>query len=196
MTPPPPGDGGPAQPAGSPGPAAPGAIVLIGMMGSGKSEVGRVLAERLGCDYCDLDQVIEAGAGRSVATIFAEEGESGFRRREAAVVNDTAAAVRAGVGPGVIAGGGGVVLDPANAEALRGAGTVVWLQVTPAVAAARLGSGEGRPVLAAMDGSLEERIAALAAGREGAYRAAAHHAIDAGGSPEQVATTVLALVSP
>ena len=186
MTPPPPGDGGPSLP--------PRPIVLIGMMGSGKTEVGRVLAERLGCGFADLDRQIEAAAGRSVATIFAEEGEAGFRRRESAAVTEIAAAVRAGTGPGVIAGGGGVVLDPTNAETLRRAGTVVWLQVTPAVAASRLGGPEGRPILEALPGDLEGSIATLIAERAGAYRAAAHHAVDASGPPDEVAAAVLAVL--
>jgi shikimate kinase len=159
---------------------------LIGMMGCGKSEVGRLLAERLACEFVDLDELVEAEAGSSVAGIFAAEGEAGFRRREAAAVRAVA-----GRAAGVVACGGGVVLDPANVEELRRRATVVWLQVTPAVAARRLGGDAGRPVLSAMEGPLEQRLARLAADREEAYRHAAHLAVDATGSPGDVAGAVL-----
>jgi shikimate kinase len=165
------------------------AIVLIGMMGSGKSAVGRRLADRLGCELVDIDHEVEAAAGRPVADIFAVEGELGFRAREAAAVQ--AVTQR---GPGVIAGGGGVVLDPTNVAALREAGTVVWLQVDPALAARRVRDDGGRPVLARMEGTLEERLAVLTAERSAAYAAAAHHVVDAAGAPDDVAQAVLALV--
>lgn len=166
-------------------------IVLIGMMGSGKSAVGRLVAQRLGCEFADIDAVVEAAAGKPVSAIFAEEGEPGFRAREAEAVR----AVVAGTA-GVIAGGGGVVLDPANVEALRRAGPLVWLQVDPAIAAGRLGDDAGRPVLAGMPGELETRLASLTAARESAYRSAADRVVDAGGPPESVAEAVLTAVAP
>jgi shikimate kinase len=165
-------------------------IVLIGMMGSGKSAVGGALASRLRRELIDLDALVEATAGRSVAEIFAEEGEAGFRRREAAAV---AEAVRR---PGaVIACGGGVVLDPASVALLRDAGAVIWLQVTPRIAAQRLGSDAGRPVLGAMTGDLGDRLAVLNAARGPAYAAAAHIAIDGDADVETVAGRVLAVVA-
>lgn len=158
-------------------------------MGSGKTAVGRALARRLRREFVDLDAVVEAAAGASVADIFAREGEAGFRAREAAAVAATAA--RPGL---VVACGGGVVLDPANVAALRGCGTVVWLQVSPAVAARRVGGDATRPVLAAMSGDLAERLAVLMAQREGAYRAAADAVVDAEGSTAEVADRVAAAV--
>lgn len=158
-------------------------------MGSGKTAVGRTLARRLRREFVDLDAAVEAAAGASVADIFAREGEAGFRAREAAAVATTAE--RPGL---VVACGGGVVLDPANVAVLRGCGTVVWLQVSPAVAARRVGGDATRPVLAAMPGDLAERLAVLMAQREGAYRAAADAVVDAEGSTAEVADRVAAAV--
>ena len=160
----------------------PRGIVLVGMMGSGKSAVGQALAERLDRELVDLDALVEAGAGRPVVTIFEEEGEAGFRAREAAAVR--AATARS---PGVLSCGGGVVLDPENVAALRRYGTVVWLRVSPEVAAARLGDDQGRPVLV-------ERLASLTAAREAAYRAAADAVVGADGSLDDVVEEVVAAV--
>ena len=167
----------------------PRGIVLVGMMGSGKSAVGQALAERLDRELVDLDALVEAGAGRPVVTIFEEEGEAGFRAREAAAVR--AATARS---PGVLSCGGGVVLDPENVAALRRYGTVVWLRVSPEVAAARLGDDQGRPVLRGMSGRLVERLASLTAAREAAYRAAADAVVDADGSLDDVVEEVVAAV--
>ncbi|HEU5003526.1 MAG TPA: shikimate kinase [Actinomycetota bacterium] len=167
-----------------PGPAS---VVLIGMMGCGKSEVGRRLATALGMEFVDLDAVVEQEAGRSVTEIFSVEGEAGFRVRERAAVGKVAG--RPGL---VVAGGGGVVLDPANAAALRSGATVVWLQVSPGVAAARLGTDAGRPVLAGRRGDLESRLRALTEERSAAYQAAAHLAVDGDGSPGEVAGVIAA----
>lgn len=164
-------------------------MVLIGMMGSGKTEVGRRLAAALDLEFVDVDAIVEEEAGRSVSEIFSVEGEAGFRAREAAAV--AAVAGRPGL---VVAGGGGVVLDPANAAALRRAATVVWLRVSPGVAAARLGTDAGRPVLSTRGGDLESRLAALLGERSPAYQAAAHLAVDADGPADEVAGAVAALL--
>ncbi|MGI8575670.1 MAG: shikimate kinase, partial [Egibacteraceae bacterium] len=99
-------------------------LVLVGMMGSGKTAVGRLLAERLERAFVDLDEEIASAAGCPVVELFEREGENGFRAREAEAV----AAVAARTGQ-VVATGGGVVLDPANIAALRASGAVVWLDV-------------------------------------------------------------------
>src|SRR4249920_2152552 len=99
-----------------------GAIVLTGFMGTGKSEVGRRLAKRLGRAFVDTDQLVEARAGKTIAAIFAEDGEAAFRVLERDAV-DTAAAR----GEAVIAVGGGAVLDAANVARLRAAGVLVCL---------------------------------------------------------------------
>lgn len=103
-------------------------------MGSGKSTVGRLVAERLGRPFIDSDQQVEARTGRTVAEIFRSDGEAAFRRVESDVLADAAAAPE----PSVIAAAGGIVLDPANRALLRSAGTVVWLRLSPEAAAERL----------------------------------------------------------
>ncbi len=159
-------------------------LVLVGMMGSGKTAVGRLLAERLERAFVDLDEEIASAAGCPVVELFEREGENGFRAREAEAV----AAVAARTGQ-VVATGGGVVLDPANIAALRASGAVVWLDVELDELARRVGDGASRPLLA---GDPAERLAALAAERGPRYRAAAHHVVAAGGSPEKAAEAVLA----
>ncbi|HLN61798.1 MAG TPA: shikimate kinase [Symbiobacteriaceae bacterium] len=165
-------------------------IVLVGMMASGKSTVGRLLAETLGRPFIDTDGAIVANAGQTIPEIFAAEGEAGFRAREAAVI--AAVAARDGC---VVATGGGAVLDPANREALRRTGLVFWLDVPTADLYARAkaqGLAE-RPLLAGADplGTLTAR----ADERAGAYAAAAHYRVDAGGlAPAAAVTAILAIL--
>jgi len=121
------------------GRALPMRIFLTGFMGSGKSEVGRLLAARLGLPFVDLDREVEAGAGRSVAEIFAAEGEAGFRRREAAALRADAERADA-----VVATGGGVVASQANRRWMREEGLVVWLDADFPVLAGRLDEAERR----------------------------------------------------
>ncbi|MEW8978713.1 MAG: shikimate kinase [Symbiobacterium sp.] len=144
-------------------------IVLIGLMGSGKSAVGRLLAERLGRPFVDTDALVEAEAGRPIPAIFAEEGEEGFRRREAEVIRRVAA--RDGQ---VIATGGGAVLWAESREALRQGGLVVWLDAPPETLFRRaLAQGIAqRPLLAGPDPL--GRLRDLAEARQAAYAAAAH----------------------
>ncbi|MGH8972629.1 MAG: shikimate kinase [Acidimicrobiia bacterium] len=167
-------------------------LVLIGMMGVGKTSVGRRLALRLGRPLVDTDTLVEERAGKSVPEIFAEDGEPAFRALEseavrAALESDTWA---------VVAFGGGAVLDPANRDRAREAALVVWLQAPPwelarrVSASQRRSGGTARPLL--VEGSPEATLEAIAAGREECYRAAAHVLIDTSGrSPGQVATAVL-----
>ncbi len=159
-------------------------IALIGPMGVGKTEVGRLLAKRLGVPLIDTDQLIVERDGRSVSEIFSEESEAGFRAKEVEAVAEAAAVPGA-----VIAAGGGVVLDPRNVDALRSSGQVVYLRASAAVAAARLGSGEGRPLLEGTE--LGDRIARLIEDRQHLYREAAHHEVDADRSPEDVVDSLV-----
>ena|SRR5947209_18766611 len=108
-------------------------IYLVGPRGSGKTAVGRLLAERLGCKFLDADVELEARAGRSIADIFAVECESGFREREATLLADLARLDRH-----VIACGGGIVLRPDNRERLRNTGFCVWLAGEPATLSRRI----------------------------------------------------------
>ncbi len=119
-------------------------LVLVGLMGSGKSTVARALGERLGRRLVDTDSVIEARTGRTVRQIFADDGEPAFRALEAQVLSDALADPQ----PTVIAAAGGVVLRDENRAALRSSGArVVWLAADPAVLVERVRSGGHRPAL-------------------------------------------------
>lgn len=129
----------------APAPGRPGHVVLVGMMGVGKTTVGRRLAEVLGRPFSDSDLEVEARTGRTVREIFDADGEPAFRALESQVMADALAAPE----PTVIAAAGGVVLDPANREQLRRAGTVVWLRAPVVVLVDRVATGSHRPAVEA-----------------------------------------------
>jgi 3-dehydroquinate synthase len=143
-------------------------IVLTGFMGTGKSSVGREVADQLGRPFLDLDDLIAARAGKPISEIFAEDGEPAFRALEAQACQE----VREASGR-VIAAGGGAVLSLANREALESGGTVICLEAETGVIARRLAGGNGRPLLSGA--SREERIAELLARRATAYAELPHH---------------------
>jgi shikimate kinase len=164
-------------------------LILVGYRGTGKTTVGRLLAGQLGWSFADSDDAIEAAAGKSVADIFAAEGEAGFRDREAAALRELC-----GRGRYVVATGGGAVLRPANRELLRAGGFVAWLTASPETIRARL---EGDPTTAARRPNLTpaggiEEVRALLAAREPLYREVADFVADADApSPEAVAAAIL-----
>lgn len=161
-------------------------VALVGMMGAGKTTVGRELAGRLGRPFVDLDDVVAAGAGCSVSEVFAREGEAGFRARERAALAEVCAAAV----PQVIACGGGAVLDPANRALLASCARVVWLRARSDALAARVADGADRPLLAGTSGAAARarRLADLAAEREAAYAAVADDVVDTDGrSADEVA---------
>jgi shikimate kinase len=120
-------------------------LYLIGMMGSGKTTVGRQVAARLGWSYLDSDEQVCARTGRTVREIFETDGEAAFRAEESAVL---AAAAADPDTPTVVAVAGGAVLDPANRALLRGTGAVVWLDASPEVLVGRVNAGgDHRPLL-------------------------------------------------
>lgn len=154
-------------------------------MGAGKSAAARALGERLGTLVADLDAMIEAEEGASVAELFERAGEAYFRRREGELLERALNA-----GARVVACGGGVVLDPARRATLRDRCRVVWLEVTPAEAARRVGAGAGRPLLSGGDPAA--RLAALLAERAPLYAEVAHARIPTDGlTPAEVAARVL-----
>ena len=118
-------------------------VVLVGMMGAGKTTVGRELATRLGWRFLDSDAMVEASTGSTVAELFADAGEAGFRAEESRVLAEALSSE----GPAVVSAAGGVVLAPDNRALLAEARAVVWLRAEPATLVARIGSGEGRPLL-------------------------------------------------
>lgn len=169
-------------------------LVLVGLMGAGKSTVGQLLAGLLHRPFVDTDARVEAAAGRSIAELFRLEGERRFRQLEAEEIRRVAA-----LRGQVVAVGGGALVEPANATQLRGTGDLVLLDAEPAELAARLeredavhGGGPTRPLLAdAPDPAT--RLAELRALRDAAYVGWASHVVDTTGlEPAAVATAVLA----
>lgn len=174
-----------------PGPG--GNIVLVGFMGSGKTEVGRRLAGLTGRQFVDTDALVE-GAGLSIPDIFASEGEPGFRRREREAVRKAAKAKDA-----VIATGGGAVLDESNVKALKKSGVVVYLQASAEEVARRLRDRRDRPLLegaegrrTATDRTRSKRVRDLLATRLPTYETVADLVVSVDGrSVEDVAGEVL-----
>ena len=142
-------------------------IWLIGMMGSGKSTVAPLLADRLGREWCDSDDEVERSTGRTIEDLFAESEEV-FRGAERAVIADLAAR------DVIVAAGGGAPMTDAG-DTMRDTGFVVWLQAGPDTLAARLGDGEGRPLLA---GDTRARIEELTEIRSARYRSIADVEVD------------------
>mgnify|MGYP001054288363 CR=1 FL=1 len=159
--------------------------MLTGFMATGKSAVGRRLASRLGYDFIDVDDLIEAKAGMAIPEIFTSRGEAAFRELETRMVE--VAAGRVGC---VIATGGGAIVDPRNFEALRRSGVIVTLTADPDTILSRIGAGADRPLLEG--GEKRERIRNLLAARAAAY-ARAHLTVDT--SKRTVDEVVDALVS-
>ncbi|MCH7762473.1 MAG: shikimate kinase [Candidatus Marinimicrobia bacterium] len=118
-----------------------GNIFLIGMMGSGKSTVGKLLAEKMQMTFIDLDEIIETNARKSVRELFEQEGESHFRKLE------SEALVNIKKENSVIACGGGIILDKLNRNKLQSSGKVVYLQVSISKLTKRLQSLNDRPLL-------------------------------------------------
>jgi shikimate kinase len=167
--------------------AAPRLLFLIGYRGAGKTTVGKLLAEKLGWDFVDADALLEQHAGRSIREIFAEEGEAGFRSREATLLEELCR-----LEEHVIATGGGVVLTEENRARLQH-GSVVWLQAPADVLWQRLqvdpATSEQRPDLA--QGGLAE-IEELLAARIQLYEMCQQFTIDAAAeTPEQIADTIV-----
>jgi shikimate kinase len=162
-------------------------LVLVGLMGAGKTSVGRRCAAKLDRPFVDTDELVVAAAGVPFAELWSAEGESGFRARERVAVADAAASPE----PLVIACGGGAVLDPENRRALRGTGFVVWLDAPAEALAARLAGDDSRPLLAG--GDRTATLTRLGDLRADAYEAAAHARIDTDGLQQNaVADAVVA----
>ncbi|MGE0307308.1 MAG: shikimate kinase [Acidimicrobiia bacterium] len=165
-------------------------LVLVGLMGTGKSTVARRLARRLGRPLVDTDALVESRAGRSVRDIFAESGEDGFRDLEAEVVRS----VLQSATPSVVAGAGGIVLRAENRLALTSSRAyVVWLRADPVVLARRVRGQGHRP---ALDGDPLGRLMQMHTTREPLYREVAQSVVDTETlDPEGVCNAVLTEVS-
>lgn len=165
----------------------PKSIVLIGFMGSGKSTVGRELHQRLGYPLVDMDQVLEQRAGKSIAAIFADEGEAVFREREASLLEELVD----GTAPRrIISTGGGVIGRARNRVLLRQLGYVVWLHAPAEVILERTGKNRDRPLLQAEDPAA--RVELLMAERKPLYAQTAHLRIETAGlDSDELATGIL-----
>jgi shikimate kinase len=159
-------------------------LYLVGMMGSGKSSVGRPLAEALGYRFLDADAVLEQAAGQPIPEIFRRDGEAAFRDLETAVLNQLA-----GWHSLVVATGGGVVVRPENWGHLR-QGVVIWLDAPQDVLLRRLRADPTpRPLLAESD--LSARLASLLEARRPLYAQADLTITQGEEAAEQVAARVL-----
>ena len=165
------------------------AIALIGLSGAGKSTAGQLLAACLGWPLLDTDALLVQAAGRSVAQVFLEEGEVGFREREAAALREALAAA-----PCVVATGGGIVVREDNRALLRERAYVVWLDAPIGVLLARLRShDEPRPLLHGDDPAA--RLEALRAARSALYAGLADLRVEtAGRAAEEICEEILGLV--
>ena len=164
-------------------------IFLVGYRGTGKSTVARLLAERLGWGWVDADELLERRHGRSIRQIFAEEGEAGFRDKEAAILEELCRGERL-----VVATGGGIVLREDNRRRLRAAGRVVWLTADAMTIWRRLQedptTGARRPTLTV--GGLAE-VEELLRVREPLYRECADLTVSTDGrTPEEIVAAILA----
>jgi shikimate kinase len=158
--------------------------VLVGAMGAGKTTVAGLLAAAWGVEVRDTDTDIEAAEGRTIAEIFVDSGEAYFREREVKAVADAL-----GSHDGVLALGGGAVLDPATRAALAGH-PVVFLRVGLSDAVKRVGLGSARPLLL---GNVRSRIKALLDERTPIYESVAVVTVDTDGrSADEVAEDVRA----
>lgn len=166
-------------------------LVLLGLPGAGKSTVGPLVAKALGRAFVDLDHEIERRVGLSVGAIFAERGEAAFRRLEREATADLLAPASS---PIVLAPGGGWVEDASNRALLGPRAVAVYLRVDPAVAIARMGGAtETRPLLAGGDPA--EKLAGILARREALYMQSQHTVSVDSMTPEQVASSIVALAS-
>ncbi|USS93165.1 shikimate kinase [Fructilactobacillus ixorae] len=158
-------------------------LILIGFMGSGKTTISQRLGQRLALPVTDLDQVIVATAGQSIATIFAEQGEAGFRRLE------TQALAQQVARPGILATGGGVPTQAQNRFLLhRQPAPVVLLEIAPETAYERVKADKQRPLAKRLD--LAE-LAALKVTRQANYQRCADLIVDANQSPDLIVDEIL-----
>ena len=156
----------------------PGSLFLTGPMGAGKSTIGRQLSKQLKMPFYDSDHEIEQRTGVDIPLIFELEGEAGFRKREAAIIDELTQL------PDIIlATGGGAILDPVNRQHLAGRGTVVYLHTSVDQQLRRTGRDRNRPLL--QTANPRRKLAELMAEREPLYREIANVVIETDGKRVQ-----------
>jgi shikimate kinase len=160
-------------------------IFLVGMMGAGKTTVGRLLAHSIGFDFIDADRELESRSGVPIPTIFEIEGEAGFRRREAALLDELSE--RQNI---VLATGGGAILDSQTRQLLRERGLVIYLRTTADEVFRRTRKDRNRPLLQTDDP--RARIVQLLAEREPLYAETAHITVQsAAANPKRLVERLL-----
>lgn len=177
-------------------------VTLTGFMGSGKSTVGRLLADALGCPFLDLDEVIVKKAGKSIPAIFAEDGEPAFRQLEARLLRQTVE--KYGENMAVLSLGGGTVMNPASASLLHDRTVCIYLRATLDTLLQRLaGQTAGRPLLQGIPGQAgndggssvgpdRASVSARLASREPVYESTAHVTLDTDGrSPDEIVDEII-----
>jgi shikimate kinase len=164
-------------------------IFLVGPMGAGKSAVGRHLARTLHLTFVDSDEEVESRTGVDIAYIFEKEGEAGFRKREAAAIDDLTR-----LDSVVLATGGGAVIDPDNRSNLGGRGFVVYLYTTVDQQVVRTRKGRERPLLE--KGNPRGTLETLLQKRDPLYREIADLVVDTDGRKVQsVASEIIESIS-
>lgn len=167
-------------------------LFLTGYRGTGKTSVGRILAERLGRPLIDVDEWIVRRDGRTIAMIFADGGEAEFRELESWAIEEIAQQPAA-----VVALGGGSILRESNRRIIASGGFCVWLDASPETLGARIeadaATGDQRPSLSGR--GVGEEVRQVMRDREPLYRAASDHRIDTGDRPiEEIVREILAVV--
>lgn len=164
-------------------------VFLVGFMGSGKTAAGRALADLLGWEFADTDELVVEREGRPIERIFEESGEGRFREAEWQALRSLAARERL-----VVATGGGLFLGVPQRAFMKREGTTVWLDVPFAVARARVGAGSGRPLWVPNEDEVAFR--AFFERRRAAYALADFRVDASAGGPAQVARRIADRVFP
>lgn len=163
---------------------------LIGMMGSGKSTVGSMAAQRIGVDFFDTDDMVESRSGVSIAEIWEQSGEAAFRELESEALREVVDA-----GTGLAATGGGAVLSDQNRASMTSSGRVAWLRANPDVALQRIPELASRPLLSGQAGS--PSFAEILDSRRVNYESVADDIIDTDDKTlEEVVAAVVTLWQP
>jgi shikimate kinase len=162
-------------------------IILIGMMGTGKTTIGRALSHSTGWKWIDTDQTIEERTGKSIPEMFKEMGEAVFRRFETDILEEHLSSCNF-----IITTGGGIVLNPINRELMKKIGWVICLHAPVEVIVDRVKGDINRPLL---QGNIEERVKTIAEERQPLYNFADYSVDTSKHSVEQIASLIAAFVN-